>query len=64
MLVGMVNTTVCVPLEESDPALEMVIGNWERRLLVSGPSEAHIPGIRSTTLPVEYGINLHSIVHV
>ena len=50
ILAGIVRTTVCTPLEARFPALVIVIGYCDCRLLVSGHSGAPIPGMRSGTL--------------
>ncbi len=62
IFIGIVKTIVCTPLEARLPAFVIVIGICERRLVVSGHSGCHIPGIRSGRFADTYGSILHSTV--
>lgn len=62
ILVGIVSTAVCTPLDERFPTLDRVIGICDTNPVVRGHSGCPIPGIRSTTLVDTYGASLHSTV--
>lgn len=62
ILVGIVSTAVCTPLDERLPTLDTIIGICETNPVVSGHSGCPIPGMRSGRLAETYGASLHSMV--